>query len=72
MVDWFGIFIPEEQAYWSWIDPGAMAVIGSASFFGGVSRLTMSLTVIMVIVVKYSTSIFKLINYHCCILPFSL
>ena len=49
MVEWFGIFVPEEDEYWSWIDPGAMAVIGSASFFGGVSRLTMSLTVIMVV-----------------------
>ena len=28
--------------------PGAMALIGSVSFFGGVTRLTMSLTVIMV------------------------
>ena len=30
------------------IFPGAMALIGSVSFFGGVTRLTMSLTVIMV------------------------
>ena len=51
MVDWFGIFTPEEDEYWSWIDPGTMAVIGAASFFGGVSRLTMSLTVIMVNIV---------------------
>ena len=50
MVNWFGIFVPEnpDQIVWSWIDPGAMALIGAASFFGGVSRLTMSLTVIMV------------------------
>ena len=39
--------IPRDP-YWEWIDPGAFALIGSASFFGGVSRLTMSLTVIMV------------------------
>ena len=31
-----------------WVDPGVFALIGSASFFAGVSRLTMSLTVIMV------------------------
>jgi len=34
--------------FWMWMDPGAMALIGAASFFAGVSRLTMSLTVIMV------------------------
>ncbi|ELU08671.1 hypothetical protein CAPTEDRAFT_215079 [Capitella teleta] len=34
--------------FWRWIDPGALALIGAASFFGGVSRLTMSLTVIMI------------------------
>eukprot|EP00052_Salpingoeca_macrocollata_P012564 m.97626 g.97626 ORF g.97626 m.97626 type:complete len:836 (-) comp18538_c0_seq4:53-2560(-) len=33
---------------WAWIDPGVFALIGAGSFFGGVSRLTMSLTVIMV------------------------
>ncbi|XP_076814080.1 chloride channel protein C-like [Clavelina lepadiformis] len=48
MVDWFGVHVPIEEPYWAWIDPGAMALIGAASFFGGVSRLTMSLTVIMV------------------------
>jgi len=39
--------IPTDQ-FWLWMDPGAMALIGAASFFAGVSRLTMSLTVIMV------------------------
>lgn len=32
---------------WSWIDPGAFALVGAASFFGGVTRLTMAVTVIM-------------------------
>ena len=45
MVDLFGV---PTSAYWSWIDPGAMAMIGAVAFFGGVTRLTMSLTVIMV------------------------
>nr|XP_009858717.1 chloride channel protein C-like [Ciona intestinalis] len=48
MVTWFGIHPPETDPYYAWMDPGAMALIGAASFFGGVSRLTMSLTVIMV------------------------
>ena len=39
--------VPTDR-FWKWIDPGALALIGAASFFGGVSRLTMSLTVIMV------------------------
>ena len=39
--------VPTDR-FWEWIDPGALALIGAASFFGGVSRLTMSLTVIMV------------------------
>lgn len=33
---------------WAWIDPGVFALIGAGSFFGGVSRLTLSLTVIMI------------------------
>ena len=44
-VDKFGI---QTNKYWSWMDPGNFALLGSVSFFGGVTRLTMSLTVIMV------------------------
>ncbi len=44
-VDQFGI---QSNKYWAWMDPGAFALLGSVSFFGGVTRLTMSLTVIMV------------------------
>ena len=39
---------PQTHKYWAWMDPGAFALLGSVSFFGGVTRLTMSLTVIMV------------------------
>ena len=37
-----------EESMWGWVDPGVFALVGAASFFGGVSRLTISLTVIMV------------------------
>ena len=47
MVDLFGLFVG--KSYWNWIDPGAFALIGSASFFGGVARLAPAITVIMVI-----------------------
>ena len=33
---------------WLWIDPGAFALMGAASFFAGVTRLTFSLTIIIV------------------------
>ncbi|XP_030070085.1 chloride channel protein C isoform X2 [Microcaecilia unicolor] len=45
LVSMFGV---QEEGIASWIDPGLFAAIGAASFFSGVSRLTISLTVIMV------------------------
>ncbi|KAM6087641.1 LOW QUALITY PROTEIN: chloride channel protein C-like [Chlamydotis macqueenii] len=41
------IFGVQTNKYGAWIDPG-LAAIGAASFFSGVSRLTISLTVIMI------------------------
>ena len=47
MVSLFGVHtVP--GSFWAWMDPGAFALLGSVSFFAGVTRLTMSLTVIMV------------------------
>ncbi|NXG80372.1 CLCB protein, partial [Baryphthengus martii] len=45
LVSIFGV--PTDE-YGAWMDPGLFAAIGAASFFSGVSRLTISLTVIMV------------------------
>ncbi|XP_060098955.1 chloride channel protein C-like [Heteronotia binoei] len=45
LVSIFGI---QTDEYAAWIDPGLFAAVGAASFFSGVSRLTISLTVIMV------------------------
>ena len=36
------------QCYYTFVDPGAFALIGAGAFFGGVSRLTIALTVIMI------------------------
>ncbi|XP_052816934.1 chloride channel protein C-like isoform X2 [Mya arenaria] len=44
MVTLFGV---HQAGYWEWMDPGAFALIGAASFFGGVTRLTLATTVIM-------------------------
>ncbi|KAK2527805.1 chloride channel protein C [Columba livia] len=41
------IFGVQTNEYGAWIDPGLFAAVGAASFFSGVSRLTISLTVIM-------------------------
>ena len=43
-VDIFGV----NQDALDWLDPGAFALLGAVSFFAGVSRLTVSLAVIMV------------------------
>ena len=45
MVSMFGV---HQTGFWEWMDPGAFALIGAASFFGGVTRLTLATTVIMV------------------------
>ncbi|KAJ6662104.1 hypothetical protein lerEdw1_012569 [Lerista edwardsae] len=45
LVSMFGI---QTDEWGAWIDPGLFASVGAASFFSGVSRLTISLTVIMV------------------------
>ncbi|CAH2285151.1 chloride channel C-like [Pelobates cultripes] len=42
------IFGVQNDEHWTWIDPGLFATIGAAAYFAGVSRLTISLTVIMV------------------------
>ena len=33
---------------WAWLDPGIMAVIGAAGLLGGVTRLNLAITVIIV------------------------
>ena len=45
MVDIFGV---HAEGQWAWVDPGAFALIGAASFIGGIPGLTMSLAAIMV------------------------
>lgn len=40
-----GVFLPPSP--WSWIDPGAFALVGAGAFMGGVTRLTVSVAVIM-------------------------
>lgn len=47
------IFGVQNNKYGAWIDPGLFAAIGAASFFSGVSRLTISLTVIMVSMLNF-------------------
>ncbi len=54
VVDLFGVHGDDDSTdrdavySWDWMDPGAFALLGAVSFFAGVTRLTMSLAVIMV------------------------
>lgn len=45
----FGVH-SEDFGYWAWMDPGVFSLIGAASFFGGVTRLALAVTVIMVFI----------------------
>ncbi|OXB75113.1 UNVERIFIED_CONTAM: hypothetical protein H355_003191 [Colinus virginianus] len=54
LVSVFGV---QTNEYGAWIDPGLFAAIGAASFFSGVSRLTISLTVIMVSMLNFQVEI---------------
>lgn len=38
----------EVVGQWTWIDPGAFALVGAGAFMGGVTRLTIALAVIMI------------------------
>lgn len=46
----FGVH-SEDFGYWAWMDPGVFSLIGAASFFGGVTRLALAVTVIMVFII---------------------
>lgn len=46
----FGVH-SEDFGYWAWMDPGVFSLIGAASFFGGVTRLALAVTVIMVFMI---------------------
>jgi len=47
MTTMFGVH-SEDYGYWAWMDPGVFSLIGAALFFGGVTRLNLAVTVIMV------------------------
>ena len=42
-----GVDIPTD-ATWRWLDPGMIAVMGSSSMLGGVTRLALASTIIVV------------------------
>ncbi|KAJ9508857.1 hypothetical protein QJQ45_028174, partial [Haematococcus lacustris] len=39
---------PEVVGQWTWIDPGAFALVGAGAFMGGVTRMTVALAVICI------------------------
>lgn len=60
LVTMFGV---HQAGYWEWMDPGAFALVGAASFFGGVTRLTLATTVIMVR--NFNLNFFRFLKKSC-------
>lgn len=55
------------NSIWDWMDPGVISVIGSASMLGGVTRLGITTTVLMVrCPVKYSHSYYLIFMEQKC------
>ncbi len=52
-----GNSIPDSE-YWEWLDPGAIALMGAGSLLGGITRLTLAVTVIIVISGDFQGSIY--------------
>ena len=44
---WTGEAYPSDP-FWQWLDPGLIAMLGAGSLLGGVTRLTLAITVIIV------------------------
>ena len=60
------MFLPPSP--WAWVDPGAFALIGAGAFMGGVTRLTISLAVIMMEVSPHAYAM----SFHLDSLPVSV
>lgn len=60
-----GVFLPPSP--WAWVDPGAFALVGAGAFMGGVTRLTISLAVIMMEVDLMEAPALYLTGMLCCI-----